>query len=184
MKPGNDRSATEAANTRADLLPPMGIRNDRDMLNYLMQAFDSEMSVCERCHHEESTATCDSAGFLREYLADSRATFTDADRELLELAAKAAGLRLYWANEKSHFRVECEPGRDEWNPLTDDGDALRLAVELRISILSNIIRIETGSIQLTLAGIFIHECTMKQDMGVATRRAIVRAAAEIGRAMP
>lgn len=42
---------------------------DREMLDYLMQAFDSEMGVCERCGHEESTATCDSATFLRDYLA-------------------------------------------------------------------------------------------------------------------
>ncbi len=64
-------AAPVAADTEQarDLLPPLGIRNDRDMLNYLMQAFDNEMSVCDRCHHSESTATCDSAGFLREYLA-------------------------------------------------------------------------------------------------------------------
>lgn len=52
-----------------DLLPPMGIRNDRDMLNYLHQAFESEFGVCERCHHEEPTKHMDSAHFLREYLA-------------------------------------------------------------------------------------------------------------------
>lgn len=61
----NQRTAGGEA---VDLLPPMGIRNDRDMLNYLMQAFDSEMSVCNRCGDEHSTSTCDSAHFLRDYL--------------------------------------------------------------------------------------------------------------------
>jgi len=51
-----------------DLLPPMGIRNDRDMLNYLMVAFDNEIGTCERCGHSEPTKNMDSAGFLREYL--------------------------------------------------------------------------------------------------------------------
>ena len=60
------------------------------------------------------------------------------DRELLELAAKAAGLHVdvrstipgwLWVREsKTHgpYRL--------WNPLTDDGDALRLAVRLSIEV--------------------------------------------------
>lgn len=52
-----------------DLLPPMGIRNDRDMLNYLMGAFDREVHSCERCGHGEDTKDMDSASFLREYMA-------------------------------------------------------------------------------------------------------------------
>jgi hypothetical protein len=42
------------------------------------------------------------------------------DQELLELAAKACGL------EEAKLRIEF----NQWNPLTDDGDALRLAVKL------------------------------------------------------
>lgn len=64
-----DDAAANKAAEEGDKLPPLGIKNDRDMLLYLMQAFDNEMSVCGRCGHEESTSTCDSAGFLREYLA-------------------------------------------------------------------------------------------------------------------
>lgn len=48
-----------------------------------------------------------------------------SDRELLELAAKAAGL---WDAENGCIDIP-------WNPLTDDGDALRLAVKLRISLI-------------------------------------------------
>ena len=88
------------------------------------------------------------------------------DRELLELAAKAAG---------GGFVI------GYWNPLTDDGDALRLAVALRLEIdigHSGIAtRAPNGVKMLMSAG-------EEPDVNVATRRAIVRAAAEIGKAMP
>lgn len=57
-----------------DLVPPMGIRNDRDMLNYLMGAFDSEINYCVRCGCEEETKDMDSANLLREYLSTARAS--------------------------------------------------------------------------------------------------------------
>lgn len=47
-----------------------------------------------------------------------------SDRELLEKAAKAAGM---WDAENGCIDVP-------WSPLTDDGDAHRLAVKLRIWI--------------------------------------------------
>ena len=47
---------------------------DREMLDYLMQAFDNEISVCERCGHSEPTKDMDSAGFLRDYLVAYPAT--------------------------------------------------------------------------------------------------------------
>ena len=52
----------------------------------------------------------------------------NTDRELLELAAKAAGLN-YSFEYGCYFDDEYEQGCD-WNPLDDDGDALRLAVKL------------------------------------------------------
>lgn len=110
------------------------------------------------------------------------------DRELLEMAAKAAGISgpdgirgdgtWWWYNSC----MDAE-GR-AWNPLIDDGDAFRLSIKLQISILSNIIRYEASTISLTLAGIFIKEEMMRRPADVAARRAIVRAAAEIGVAMP
>ena len=99
------------------------------------------------------------------------------DRELLELAAKAAGVPgTYWTN-KEKFAVPTngeEAIRDgyiDWNPLTDDGDALRLAVRLKL-FSSEII-----NDNITLA-------IWESDPYVATRHAIVRTAAEIGRTLP
>ena len=55
------------------------------------------------------------------------------DRELLELAARAAGYDVARHSDDGAslllFGVQ-EP----WNPLTDDGDALRLAVKLEIHV--------------------------------------------------
>lgn len=45
------------------------IKTDREMLVYLMNAFDNERHVCNVCGHEESTKDIDSAHFLREHLA-------------------------------------------------------------------------------------------------------------------
>lgn len=67
------------------------------------------------------------------------------DRELLELAAKAAGIPircwsglyrtglLAWRASFSSSPEAFVNGR-EWNPLTDDGDRYRLARQLGISI--------------------------------------------------
>ena len=103
------------------------------------------------------------------------------DRELLELAAKAAGI------EHGADRTECdlsltENGRHrslpKWNPLTDDGDALRLAVKLKIHL--------TNSNTYAWASQYWVDAMepLGDDPYAATRSAIVRAAAEIGRAMP
>lgn len=42
--------------------------NDRDMLEYLHDAFQAEVSVCDQCGYEEPTSTCDSVSDLKEYL--------------------------------------------------------------------------------------------------------------------
>lgn len=61
------------------------------------------------------------------------------DRELLEAAAKAAGERIFVERQKErdemgygHVGLWLARGHTMWNPLTIDGDALRLAVKLRI----------------------------------------------------
>ena len=58
------------------------------------------------------------------------------DRELLEKAAKAAGIEWYGiAGDDTSDCLYFDIGPDdvvEWNPLTNDGDALRLAVRLEI----------------------------------------------------
>ena len=109
------------------------------------------------------------------------------DRELLELAAKAAGITLKFPYDPSTYQpVDCVPPRrtdtwENWNPLTDDGDALRLAVALGLSL-----RTTRGfepdesraiSNKHELGASYLHG----MDSYAATRRAIVRAAAEIGR---
>ena len=85
------------------------------------------------------------------------------DRESLELAAKAAGVVL-----DADGSIDGEIGgmSGDWNPLTDDGDALRLAVKLGLFMLR-----------------IVKEIPRKEydaDPYAATRRAIVRAAAELG----
>ena len=103
------------------------------------------------------------------------------DLELLEKAARAAGLYEQWPAPDYSVHVEdsgawCS-GMGEglaWNPLTDDGDALRLAVKLEMQI--DIISCQTRC--LAFGGPTIYE--NESDTYAATRRAIVRAAAAIG----
>ena len=107
------------------------------------------------------------------------------DREMLELAAKAAGLHLCgysWISESeddeefeilesAFVKYHQEQGlATRWNPLTDDGDALRLAV--RLNILWDV------KVHYTR---FLELCV--HDKLAATRRAITRAAAQIGKEM-
>jgi hypothetical protein len=125
------------------------------------------------------------------------------DRELLELAAKAAGYTdaewqemQGWGEVRYGFsqaiwseKLHNETGSGYWNPLTDDGDALRLAVKLNIDIM-NATPSEDGSegqsVTFPLRGDYgaiteWHDTTYGKF--AATRRAIVRAAAEIGAAL-
>lgn len=125
-----------------------------------------------------------------------------ADRELLELSAKAAG-------QEVHFDDRGRPHMSDggcfsngmtslgfvenvvpWNPLTDDGDALRLAVKLKLIVTFA----DGGAGPHVCAGRRLgpfsneplpvrHFLEMQDSDLSATRRAIVRAAAEIGRSM-
>ena len=108
------------------------------------------------------------------------------DREMLELAARAAGIvvtddmRELWLHARS----------SAWNPLDDDGDALRLAVKLLIRVSVNrAFRLSIpGSVTVEYPdrdGFYfaLGEAVTNGDPYAATRRAITRAAAEIGRQM-
>lgn len=109
---------------------------------------------------------------------------TMTDRELLELAAKAAWMKDWvwqdWDGMNVRYGFEFSIYSEEtghWNPLLDDGDALRLAVKLHICT-------SVGSAEVWRDGqqiAFIFDDN--PDDFAATRRAIVRAAAEIGRGM-
>lgn len=104
------------------------------------------------------------------------------DRELLELAAKAAGIEVTAVVADG---IPHRFGAGYWNPLTDDGDALRLAVNLGITVGpespdvvgKSLCRVSWDNRSRSL-GEYGGGSTME-----ATRRAIVRAAAEIGKDM-
>lgn len=104
------------------------------------------------------------------------------DRELLELAAKAAiraGLKLECPDDPNGAYVD-RVERRVWNPFANDGAALRLAVVLRISIEISGNEDEFFEVCCNQSWeSFIHD----YDSMPATRLAIVRAAAEIGAAM-
>ena len=110
------------------------------------------------------------------------------DRELLELAAKASGIE--YGTKRSTPPTPAlylGPSGGWWNPLTDDGDALRLAVKLRINI--EHCRTMGGKfVELHAWPVGRGDCAgveaFEDDECAATRRAIVRAAAELGRNIP
>ena len=93
----------------------------------------------------------------------------ETDRELLELAAKAAAIEINW--------FKWERLTNQWNPLVDDGDAFRLADTLGLFVRFG----EFGGIESPVTVEFDRQIP---DRLAATRRAILRAAAEIGKAMP
>jgi hypothetical protein len=103
------------------------------------------------------------------------------DKELLELALKAnlngeeiAGFTI---SEILSNPLMFDEIIKRWNPLTDDADALRLAVKLKMHV-----SVYPTKTNVTADGVYrgqLHEA----DPYAATRRAITRAAAEIGKAM-
>ena len=100
------------------------------------------------------------------------------DRELLELAAKAPGV-------SGLIDDLWKTRRAMWNPLNDDGDALRLAVKLGMTILADpgidgSIAAQIDPPTSPLTSVWADELA-EPDPYAATRRAIVRAAAEIGK---
>ena len=118
------------------------------------------------------------------------------DRDLLELAAKAAGVQLLWTCGGQPVNVPTlfkGMGSDEvWNPLTDDGDALRLAVRLRLHarqfpIVDDGFDAPLGMVEVWRVDdedpLHVEFLRSGDDRLVTTRRAIVRAAAEIGKEM-
>lgn len=113
------------------------------------------------------------------------------DRELLEKAAKAAGIGTLVWGEKWNMGgelIDCtdmpyirsgqpDEGDVYWNPLTDDGDALRLAVKLGLHLFHSKHYVRCGRKTIDMP---VEESKQEQDPYAATRRAIVRAAAALG----
>ena len=118
-----------------------------------------------------------------------------SDREMLEFAAKAAGIGGGWQFVRGRdtpifYR---DVGGRVWNPITDDGDALRLMVRLRLHARQFPIADDGFDAPLGMVEVWrvddddpmhVEFLRSGDDRLVATRRAIVRAAAEIGRQMP
>lgn len=109
---------------------------------------------------------------------------TPTDRELLERAAKAAGiyrdaLDCEWYDPQGHVR----PG---WNPLADSGDALELAVKLHLMIDTYDPRTGDDAVEVQAWHTMANLCVEPRgsDPAAATRRAIVRAAAAISDGEP
>lgn len=117
------------------------------------------------------------------------------DRELLEWAAKAAGVN--W-NQSGGYAWEFAPlatmsGIRIWNPLLDDGDAQRLATACGLSIEpypyydmpkhSVIVKQRRRGDQMRETNPTEVVEVYGDDANAATRRAIVRAAASIGQQM-
>ena len=109
-------------------------------------------------------------------------------RCLLELAAKAAGIEHQFNEQWNGFyiRLKSDTGIEEWdrssywNPLTVDGDALRLLVKLGIAL-----HLRGDEVSAYRARQAIAPCmeSFKNDPMNATRYAITRVAAEIGKQM-
>ena len=107
------------------------------------------------------------------------------DQELLELAAKAAGFTNLtycpaWKCMAEYDAVgKYYKWETYWNPLSHDGNALWLAVKTGEPFV-----VRTRCVT-TMGGLIEDFNPSKQGDDLrATRRAIVRAAAEIGKAMP
>ena len=117
------------------------------------------------------------------------------DQKLLELAAKAVGYTIHERETYGALVAQKELGTNiygdpllfYWSPLQSDGDAFRLAVTLRLDI-------EHSHPADQERCVYVRDCRNtgraheefddESKRPEATRRAIVRAAAEIWRNMP
>lgn len=103
---------------------------------------------------------------------------SNTERELLKLAAKAAGIA------DGDFFYDMERGK-VWNPRDDDGDSRRLQVKLRLTVMFD----DRDNVQVSAADAGAEHCkafameSIGNNPDAAVRLAVLRAAAEIGKAM-
>ncbi|WP_208281688.1 hypothetical protein [Massilia oculi] len=100
--------------------------------------------------------------------------------ELMVAAANAAGIQLALPDHATICWSEEDDSWIAWNPLHDDGDAFRLAVKLGIGIWQHM-SIREVEVEYYDDGRSLTE-QFGSDPFYANRRAIVRLAAEMGRA--
>jgi hypothetical protein len=115
------------------------------------------------------------------------------DKALLDLAAKAAGIKIWWGRSfsayediKKQYRAipdEIMYSAPEWVPLQNDGDSRRLELEC-LSWLHN--NYPTGSEYPVEIAWAINEYSIWRWRNEPSeyRRAVVELAAEIGKLMP
>ena len=104
------------------------------------------------------------------------------DKEYLELAAKAMGYvphHSYREKLNALLWISKSGFPSTWGPFDDDKDAFRLAIDLNINLTIMPWRIEAQALNQEL----VVENVVNDNKHAATRRAIVRAAAEIGKGM-
>jgi hypothetical protein len=119
---------------------------------------------------------------LDELPAPPRKDIPPADRELLELAARALGARFEEVDGEGYGNLHFDDGRvvNAWNPLQFSGDALELAVRLHILVDPDGAQYAIATATGKRIGGLVDE-PHNGDPLSATRRAVTRAAAEIGR---
>lgn len=108
-------------------------------------------------------------------------SFSQSDQDLIA-AAKAAGIKLTHVlvgGEPMSFSVGADGGLlGPWNPLEDDGDAFRLAAALKLNVLQGDFSVGVNN----EADVDDAALVRNDDERLfVLRRAIVRAAAQIGR---
>ena len=112
------------------------------------------------------------------------------ERELLELAAKAAGYQYSWSDRYSCAEIwrQGDKKKSFWQPHLDDGDSRRLQVALGMDVRFDdeafpgqvhTVAVEPQSFKLCAASE-----TLGDDPDAATRRAVLYCAALMGEAKP
>lgn len=106
----------------------------------------------------------------------------ESDKSLLEAAARAAGIDGVYFDVLENKSMPLATGNGPWNPLTDDGDAFRLAVKLRFEFFYGFNHHRDSEAVTVSSGddfVSVQELIDDADPTIATRRAIVRAAAAL-----
>lgn len=111
---------------------------------------------------------------------------SDQEKELLRLAAKAAGLQFDdgRAIDPKHYIARpigssSHEDWDLWNPLIRDRDAFRLMAALLMTVSTGPVEVSVSTIKTTLAGKSFAKYAIENQLDVL-RRLIVECAAEHG----
>jgi hypothetical protein len=122
-----------------------------------------------------------------ELPAPPRKNISEADRQLLELAARALGAQFEEVDGEGYGNLHFDDGRvvNAWNPLMFSGDTFDLAVDLELDVMPSGAWVGEGKgapAALVQNGYGIDEVEEHAgDPKAATRRAVTRVAAEIGK---